>query len=193
MTTYSVVLFLHLLCVLVLVVALSFEALSLARLRRSSTISEMHLWIDLVPRLPAMALGSLIVLLLSGGYLTARLSAWELGWPKAAIAAMVLIAPFGAMTGKRMGGIRRLIAGQNRVDAALLARVQDPFLMFSLQLRIWGVAGIVLLMAAKPAWAGSAAIIALSLIAALVTAIALLRRVHDSGTRTRSEDPVLTP
>ena len=49
-----------------------------------------------------IAIGSLLALLLSGAYMTAQMSGWAFGWPKVAVAAMVLIAPIGAATGRRM-------------------------------------------------------------------------------------------
>ena len=163
MTAYSVVLFLHLLAVLVLVCAWSFEALSLARLRRSTTVNDVGLWINVVPGLPAMAMGSLLVLLLSGGYLTSKMSGWTFAWPKAAILAMVLIAPLGAVTGRRMRMIRRMIIAGTSAESALLTALRNPILKFSLYIRGWVITGIVLLMAAKPGMAESASIVGISL------------------------------
>ena len=57
MSLYGFVLFLHVTSVLALFVCLSFEALSLFRLRRASTLAEARLWIDPVPRLPALDCG----------------------------------------------------------------------------------------------------------------------------------------
>ena len=59
MTLYSLVLFVHVAAVLALFAALSFEVLSLFHLRRVSNLTEVQLWIDPVPGLPLVALGSL--------------------------------------------------------------------------------------------------------------------------------------
>jgi len=48
MTVYSLVLYVHVLALLLLISALSFEALILVRLRQSTTVREARLWIDLV-------------------------------------------------------------------------------------------------------------------------------------------------
>src|SRR5262245_23797950 len=118
MTLYSAVLFLHLVAVLILASALSLEALSLARLRRSTSLNEVGLWIDLVPGLPAMAIGSLLMLLLSGGYMTSKMSGWTFAWPRAAIVGMTLIAPLGAISGRRMRIVRQMIAKGGSTESA---------------------------------------------------------------------------
>jgi hypothetical protein len=61
MTLYSLVLSVHIIAVLALFAALSFEVLLLFQLRRASALTEVRLWVDLVPRLPVAAIGSLLV------------------------------------------------------------------------------------------------------------------------------------
>src|SRR5207248_2855439 len=56
MTFYSLVLFVHVTAALALFAALTFEVLSLFHLRRASTLTEVHLWLDPVPRLPLAAM-----------------------------------------------------------------------------------------------------------------------------------------
>src|SRR5258708_38079997 len=89
MTTYSTILSLHIVAMLLLVPTLSFEALTLARWRRTTTGSEARLWMDLVPGLPILAIGSLLTLLLSGGYLAELNDGWTLAWPKASLSGLV--------------------------------------------------------------------------------------------------------
>ena len=68
MTLYSLVLFVHVAGALALFTALSFEVLSLVRLRRASTLTEVQLWMEPVPGLPLVTLGSLLVVFFSGVY-----------------------------------------------------------------------------------------------------------------------------
>jgi len=77
--------------------ALSFEALSLFHLRRVSSLTEVRRWIEPIPHLPWVARGSLLLVFLSGVYLTVRMEAFELAWPKVAVGALLLIAPLGAL------------------------------------------------------------------------------------------------
>src|SRR5258705_11720604 len=88
MTLRSLVLFVHVTAVLTMFAALSFEALSLFEVRRASTLTELRRWIDPLPYLPSLARGSLLFVYLSVVYLTVRMSAFDLAWPKVAVGAL---------------------------------------------------------------------------------------------------------
>jgi len=148
MTLYSLILFLHVAAALGLFASLSFEFLSPSHLRRASEQSEVRRWIDPVPRLPLLAMASILVVFFSGIFLTVRMS-FDTAWPKVTIGALLLIAPLGAVTGKRMRVIRRN-SEASTMKPDLLRRVRDPFLKISLGIRIAVFSGIVLLMTAKP-------------------------------------------
>src|SRR6266496_5289776 len=77
MTFYALVLFIHVVAVLALFAVMSFEILSLTRLRQASSLPEARLWIEPVRGLPSVAMGSLLVILISGIYLAMRMSAFE--------------------------------------------------------------------------------------------------------------------
>ena len=176
MTLYSIILFLHVAAVLCLFASLSFEVLALFHLRRASDLSDVHQWIDPVPGVPFLAIGSIFVVLLSGTYLAMRMSALGLAWPKVALVALLVIAPFGALTGKRMRAIRRSSGEASTMKSDLLRRVQDPFLKISLSIRIVVFFGIVLLMAAKPELWQSITIVVCSVILGLLLALLAWRQ-----------------
>src|SRR5439155_5190679 len=136
MTFYSFVLFVHVTAVLALFTALTFEVLSLFHLRRASTLTEVRLWIDPIPRLPLAAAGSLLLAFSSGIYLTIRMSAFGEAWPKVTIAAVFLVAPIAAITGRRIRAIRRTCAIATAINSELRGRLRDPFLKVSLGIRI---------------------------------------------------------
>jgi hypothetical protein len=69
MTFYALILFVHVVAVLVLFTALSFEVLSLFRLRQASCLTDAHLWIEPVRGLPLVTIGSLLAVFFSGIYL----------------------------------------------------------------------------------------------------------------------------
>src|SRR5258708_7673128 len=150
MTVYSLILFIHVTAVLALVAAMALEALSLFHLRRAATLTEVRVWIDPAPALPLATTSSLLLVLFSGIYLTIRLSAFGAAWPRVTIAAMLLIAPFGAIATHRMRAIRRASATGTMISPDVRHRLQNPFLKVSLGIRIAVILGIVLLMAAKP-------------------------------------------
>jgi hypothetical protein len=187
MTLYSIILFLHVAAVLGLFASLSFEVLSLFHLWRASDLSEVQRWIELVPGIPSLAIGSIFVVLLSGIYLAVRMSAFALAWPKVAIVALLLIAPFGALTGKRMRAIRRSSVEASTMKSELLRRLQDPFLKISLGIRIAVFFGIVLLMSAKPELWQSIGIVACSVVLGLLLSLLAWRRTGPLPARGESQ------
>lgn len=159
-----------------LFVTLSFEALSLFRLRQALDLPEVRRWIDPVPGLPLLAMASILVVFFSGIFLTVRMSAFDTAWPKVTIGALLLIAPLGALTGKRMRVIRLSSAEASAMKPEVLRRLQDPFLKFSLGIRIAAFFGIVLLMAAKPELWQSLGIIVSSVVLGLLLSLLAWRR-----------------
>jgi hypothetical protein len=172
MTRYSLVLFIHVTAVLILFACLSFEMLSLYRLRRASTVAETWLWMKPVPGLPLWTGGSALVAFLSGIYLAVRTSAFGQAWIGISIAAILLIAPFGALTGKRLRAIREANASAIKTDSQWFSRLQDPFLKASLGVRICIFLGIVLLMTAKPVLWQSIGIVAASVVLGVLSSVA---------------------
>jgi hypothetical protein len=176
MTLYSIILFLHIAAVLGLFANLSFEVLSLFHLRRASDLSDVHRWIDPVPGIRSLAIGSILVVLFSGVYLAVGMSAFDLAWPKVAMVALLLIATFGALTGKRRRAIRRSSAAAAKMKPELLRQLQDPFLKISLGIRIAVFLGVVLLMAATPELWQSIAIVMVSVVLGLLLSLVAWRR-----------------
>lgn len=176
MTLYSVVLYVHVLSAFFLASALSFETLILRRMGRAASKSQARLWADLIPGFPFIVVGCLLVLLLSGGYLTGTMSGWSLGWPKAAVVAVLLFAFLGAATGRRMRAIRRIAADERDRESLPFARLNDPFLKFSLYIRMAVLAGTVLLMTAKPDFTESIEILVAAVILGSVSAFVGSRR-----------------
>lgn len=176
MTLYSVILFVHTTSALTLFAALSFEFLSLFRLRRATTLAEAQLWMEPAPGLPLLAGGSSLVVFLSGIYLVIQMSAYGLAWPKVTVASLLIIAPLSAITGRRMRAIRKLCASDNAITSNLLALLRDPFLKISWAIRAAVFLGIVLLMAAKPDLPQSLTIIATSVVLGLLSSLLISRR-----------------
>lgn len=133
MTLYSLVLFAHVTAVLALFAALSGEVLSLFNLRRSASLMEARRWIELIPGFPVIVVGSVRVILLSGAYLAAKMAAFSLAWTQVSLAAVILMGALGAVTGMRMGAIRRACASATTIDTEQMGPLQDPFLKFSLE------------------------------------------------------------
>ena len=176
MTVYAVLLFVHVVSALVLAAALRLESLTLIRLRKASTPGEVRGALDLAPGFRIAAMASLAVLLLSGGYLTAQMSAWGLAWPRVALATLVLTGLLGAMSGRKIRAIAQLFSSGQSADAELFKKLRDPFLRFSMITRVALVLGIVLLMTAKPGLPESLEAVAAFTTAAAAATVLFLRR-----------------
>ena len=171
MTFYSAVLFVHVVSALGVFAALSLEAVGLVHLRRATTANEARLWIAFAPGLSALAISALVLLLLSGILMTAQMAGWMLAWPRVAMGALILIGPLGAITGRRMRAIRAACAANKPNESDLLRKLRDPFLKFSMNIRIALVLGIVLLMTAKPELRESLGVVVSSIFLAFVSTV----------------------
>jgi len=176
MTLYSLVLVIHVTAVFVLAAALSIEVLSLVHLRGAFTLAEAYPWINPAPTLPLFAGGSVLVILFSGVYLVIQESASGKAWPKVAVAALLLMAPLGAMTARRIRAIRKAYAAENAINSVLLSRLRDPFLKVSLGIRIAVFVGIFLLVSTKPGLWGSISIVGASVVLGLLASLLDWRR-----------------
>jgi hypothetical protein len=181
MTLYAVILFIHVTSALVLFATMSFEAMSLFHLRGASCLSEVREWLEPVPGLPLAAMGSLLVILVSGIYLVMRIQAYRMAWPQVAVGGLFLMAPFGAISGKRMRMIRKACAEANEVNSALLSRLRDSFLKVSVGIRILVFLGIVLLMAARPGLWVSLGVLATSVVLGLLWSLRAWGRDGESS------------
>ena len=173
MTVYSLVLFLHVGAALALASVLSIDALILFQLRRATSPTRANLWLELWPAVPWIASGSGLLLFLSGGYLADRMSAWTLAWPKAALAVLILIGILGAVTSRRIRGLRRASAAD---ESEFFRRREDPILKISLSVRIALVFAAVLLMNAKPQLRESLSIVGAAVVLGLAAAFLIPNR-----------------
>ena len=80
-------------------------------------------------------MGSLLLVFFSGVYLTIRMSAFGEAWPKVTVAALILVAPLAAITGRRMRAIRRTCAAAAALTRELRGRLRDSVRKISLGVR----------------------------------------------------------
>jgi hypothetical protein len=176
MTAYSITLFVHIVSAMVLAAALRLEVLTLLHLRKATTSTEARFVMDLAPSFPVAAMAALAVLLLSGGYLTSLASAWSLAWIRVAFGALILIGPLGGISGRKLRAIRRLTASGPSADSQLQKQLRDPFLQFSVIVRVALVLGIVLLMTLKPEMRDSLAAVGAFAAVGVISALVVSRR-----------------
>lgn len=157
MTLYSALLFLHLAASLVLFAALSIEFLAVSSLRRTVSAEHARLTLRMAGLVPRIAGPSALVILLSGGYLSANIAAWHQGWIQVALLTVVGIAIVGVtLSGRQMRALQNIqIGASGEVSSVFRTRSQNSLLLISICLRGALLFGIVFLMAAKPAFGQS--------------------------------------
>lgn len=183
MTFYAAVLFAHIVSMLGLCAALSFEALMLFRLQRSRNVAEAYVWSDPVPGLDRLVMISVVSVLATGVYLTVQIRGWGFAWIDVALVSFFAMAPLGSMFSARMRSIQRAASNGNAIDQGERRRfAPGAALRISLNVRIAALLGIVLLMTTKPGLSGSLVIMGLAV------ALGLLA----SSSRGREREPAPT-
>jgi uncharacterized membrane protein len=186
MTLYSAVLFVHVASALGVFAALCLEVVSLLHLRQATTASETRVWLEFAPGLTAWTAASFLLLLLSGIFMTTQSSEWVLAWVRVALGALLLIGPLGAVTGRKMRAIRNARASYTTNESDLVAKLRDPFLKFSVNIRVAVVLGIVLLMTAKPELRQSLGIVVSAVFIGFVSTVFWGRDTASSAARAES-------
>jgi hypothetical protein len=176
MNLYAAVLFVHAVAVLVLTAALTMEAWTLLQLRRAVRPLDMRPWTETTQPIAIAAITSLVIIFVTGAWLTQSLHSWEYAWPRCAVLEIVVFALLGAITGRRMRAIRRCAASDKNNPSEWNALTQSAFLKISLCTRIWIVIGTILLTAATPGLWGSLTIVSSSLILGLLFSLVSFRR-----------------
>jgi hypothetical protein len=177
MHTYGLVLFVHLSALLAAISAGALSHLSEARMRDAASVEAIRPWARLLGRLGKVFPVALLVLLGSGAYLVHRSWSWSSGWVDVSLVGVALLfASGGGLVRARGVALRRvLIAAQS---GAVPAEAQRLIRSHPAGLASWtntGIAiGIVFAMTVKPAFAGSAAAVAVG--AAVGFAVALTQR-----------------
>jgi hypothetical protein len=173
MNDYAIALFLHIVGALGLFVALALEWTSMLLLRRATTTEQARERMRIASSVRGVTGASLATLLVSGLYLTA--TAWGgVAWIGVALGAMVLMALLGAaLSGPRMAAIGRAL------ETGSLARLPDPLLWVSIQIRVAVALGIVFLMTFKPDLNGSLVTIVVAAVLGLVAALPMLGRERE--------------
>lgn len=154
MNLYSLVLFSHIVATLGLFAGLAIEWLILLALKKAGA-AETQTWIGVWPKMLPLTIASAVLLIASGIYLAARVAVWNQGWIQVSLLSLLIIAPLGALAGRRVPAI-----ASNR-DAAG-ARAQIAVLM---SCRTTVALAVVMLMTIKPNLTESGAITAIALAA----------------------------
>jgi hypothetical protein len=184
MTSYSAVLFIHVVSAIGLFLALAAEGAIVFRIRSARSVGEARFFIRAFQRLRIVAIPSFLGVLVGGMYLAAR---WGRGtfWLPLALGATLLIMLIGGfVTGIRIARLRKVLSSAENEESieALSAMTKDAALLLSYGLRVGLGLGIIFLMTAKPDLPGSLGALAAGCIAGLLGAAWMRRACNRIGT-----------
>jgi hypothetical protein len=152
MNPYSIALFTHFLGLIGLFVGYGLEWAASSLLRRSTTADQARSWLRIYRLSLPISGPGLLILILSGGYMSSITGSMKQGWISASLLAIVFALGIGFVF--ILPRIRTLRAALPEANATLpdtaITRVQDPMLVTLVRTRFVLAVGIVLLMTAKP-------------------------------------------
>jgi hypothetical protein len=158
MTLYLAARLVHVIAAFGLFVALGTEWAALQHLSRSRTTGEVKRSLKALGLSRRIGPVALVSTLAAGIYMATVAQAWELGWTRVAMGSIVLVALIGGfVTGRRTAALERLAAAGGDQPFAEPDRIGDPWLWSSLLTRAAILVGIVVLMTTKPGVLGSIA------------------------------------
>lgn len=161
MDAYHIALFVHLLGMVGLFVGYGLEWTGTAFLLRGATGDEVRGALRIYRVSLPLSGPSLLVLILSGGYLAGVTEAWKGGWIIASILGIVVALGMGfGMVMPRMKSLRATLPeGNAALVGPALAKVQDGFVVTLIRARFFLAVGIVCVMTLKPTFVASLAVL----------------------------------
>jgi len=173
MNLYTIVLFIHLVSALALFIGFGLEWTAVSLLRRSTNAEQARAWLRVYRVSPPVSGPALLVLLLSGGYLSYLSGLMKQGWIPATFVGIAIIVLLGAVLNvPRLRAIRNALpAGNEPLPAAATARLNNPVLATSVRVRSMLALGIVFLMATKQGFGVSMIVFGCAAVLGLLLAI----------------------
>jgi hypothetical protein len=177
MNPYLIVVFAHVVGVLGMFAGFALDWSSLGSLRRARTAEQARAAFDAIGVVPRVGVPALLVTLVAGIYLAFQWK-WEPPWIHIGFASMLLLPVLGgAITGRRLAGLRKALPEQGSLPAAALERARDPLLVLSLRVRLATVVGIVYVMEVKPPLFEALVAMGVAVVAGLAWSAPAWRRV----------------
>ena len=162
MRLYDVALFVHLLGVITLFIAFGILQRAGAQARHAETVGELRLWLHFLETTNNLFPAAFILILLAGLYMTADVWTFTTSWIVVALASVAVMILVGTVVvGRSLRDLTASVAGagDGPVSSELRASIT--------QARLWTVMsalnavalGVVWLMATKPGWVESIAVV----------------------------------
>lgn len=154
MNWYSIALFAHIVGVLALFITQALQWLTTLRLRRAQTLAQARERLGFASGINRLMPMTLVLIIGAGVYMAAIGQLFTAPWLDVSFVAIVIMMALGmGVVGRRMGVVRRAIAGatsEGALPAALQARIADPALWVGAQAPVALALSIVYLMTTKP-------------------------------------------
>jgi hypothetical protein len=173
-STYGIVVFLHIVGALGLFVGIGLELVSLARLREVSTTNQARDWLGVLSSLRRFDGPSGLLILATGIFM--MVARWQhQPWIGLAIIGMVLMAALSiAVTSRRARALKSAVpSSDGMISTGLGARLSDPVMRAAATIRAATALGIVFEMALKPT--GPSAVVAMVVALAAGVLVALMQ------------------
>jgi hypothetical protein len=171
MRLYDVVLFVHLLGVITLFIAFGILQRAGAQARRAETMEQLRLWLRFLGTTSNMFPVAFILILAAGLYMTADVWTFTTPWILVALISVGIMFVTGtAVVGRSLSALAASIGdGEGPVTPEVRASVRQPRLWSTMSGLNAVALGVVWLMATKPGWLQSIAVVViLGIIGALI-------------------------
>jgi len=151
MTLYSTILFLHIAGAIGLFIGYGLEWTISTLLRRATTVDQVRSWLRVYRVSPPLSGASLVVLILTGGYLASAIGAMKQGWMVASLVAILVAFSMGFIFNlPRIRALRDSLAAlSGTLSPEVVARLENAVLPTSIRVRTMLALGILYLMTAK--------------------------------------------
>ena len=193
MSIYTIVLFLHISGAIGYFISIGTWLFGFSALRRVQRVEQVRALADLTGRVGPLFGISVLLILVTGLYMTVTAWGFQTGWIPVGLISLVLIAPLGtALIEPRRRAIERLAreAPDGPLPESLEQRIHDPILWTALQTVAVLLLGIVFLMTTKPSLVGSLVVMAVALVLGLAWGLLIARGgARSVADRGRSREP----
>jgi hypothetical protein len=178
MTTYNVVLFLHITSVIFMFASLTADWLAIAGLRRSQSAGPASAWIRALEISGAIGPWARLMVLGAGLYLAVDAWSWQ-GWIVVGLVSWVVYVLLGEpLTGRDLREMTALVRSEHgKLSPIAITRLRHPRMWHSVLIRVGLGAGIVFCMTVKP----EAAVAAAAVVIGALTGVGIARLTSRPG------------
>jgi uncharacterized membrane protein len=169
MTSYNFILFFHILSMAGLMIAVAFQWTMFRSAVSASDGDDTLRWIRATARLPLLVFPSLVIVLVTGIYMAARVNAFGQGWISATFLAILLIAAFSIMGGPATRALQKEAKHGN--SDGIRRGLRRPLVVMHVRVQFALLLAITFLMVARTNLVTSLAIVGIGLVAGLLWSI----------------------